>query len=143
LIKSSVAFDRPLQGQSPYIVNLGLFYQNSDKGLMTSIVYNRIGKRIIAVGRPSPNKWESIPDIYEMPRNEVDMSLSKKIGDRLELKAGIKDLFGEQIVYQQNVKAVVDMSNYGGDGTKTFNRTQNTKAWYPGRQYSLGISLRF
>lgn len=143
LIKSSVAFDRPLQGQSPYIINAGLFYQKPEKGLMISLVYNRIGKRIIAVGRPSPNQWESIPDIYELPRNELDMTLSRKFGKRFELKGGIKDLFGEQIVYQQNIKTAVDMSYYGGDGIRTFNRAQNTKSWYPGRQYSLGISVKF
>lgn len=143
LIKSSVAFDRPLQGQSPYIVNFGLFYQKPEKGFMASLVYNRIGKRIIAVGRPSPNAWESIPDIYQMPRNEADLSLSKKIGDKLEIKAAIKDLFGEKVVFQQNVKSVVDMSNYGGDGTKAFDRTQNTKSYYPGRQYSVGLSVKF
>lgn len=143
LIKSSVAFDRPLQGQSPYIVNVALFYQNPDKGFMTSLVYNRIGQRIVAVGRPSPNSWESIPDIYEMPRNEVDLSLSKKFGGKFELKAGIKDLFGEKVVFRQNVKTVVDMSNYGGDGTRAFDRSQTTKSYYPGRQYSLGLSLKF
>ena len=143
LIKSSVAFDRPLQGQSPYIVNIGLFYQKPESGFMASLVYNRIGKRIIAVGRPSPNEWESIPDIYEMPRNEADFAVSKRIGERLEIKAGIKDLFGEKVVYQQNVKSVVDMSYYGGDGTKAFDRTQNTKSYYPGRQYSLGLSVKF
>jgi len=26
---------------------------------------------------------------------------------------------------------------------KAFDRTQNTRSWYPGRQYSLGISLKF
>lgn len=143
LIKSSVAFDRPLQGQSPYIVNVGLFYQQPEEGFMVSIVYNRIGKRIIAVGRPSPNAWESIPDIYEMPRNEADLAVSKKFGERIEIKAGIKDLFGEQVVYQQNVKTVVDMTYYGGDGTRAFDRTQNTKSYYPGRQYSLGLSVKF
>lgn len=55
---------------------------------MASVVYNRIGKRIIAVGRPSPNSWESIPDIYEMPRNEADLAVSKKISKMLEIKAG-------------------------------------------------------
>lgn len=143
LIKSSVAFDRPLQGQSPYIVNLGLFWQDTDRGFMASLVYNRIGKRIIAVGRPSPNEWESIPDIYEMPRNEADLAVSKKIGERLEIKAGIKDLFGEKVVFQQRVSSVVDMSYYGGDGTKMFDRTQNTRSYYPGRQFSLGISMKF
>ncbi len=143
LIKSSVAFDRPLQGQSPYIVNFGLFYQKPEKGFMASLVYNRIGRRIIAVGRPSPNVWESIPDIYEMSRNEADIAVSKMIGRRLEVKAGIKDLFGEKVVYRQNVKSIVDMSYYGGDGTKAFDRTQDTKSFYPGRQFSLGLSISF
>lgn len=143
LIWSSVAFDRPLQGQSPYIVNVGLFYQKSEKGLMASIVYNRIGKRIIAVGRPSPNEWESIPDIYEMPRDEVDLVFSKKIGERMEIKAGIKDLLGEKVIFQQNINSVVDMSYYGADGFKAFNRSQITKSYYPGRQYSLGLSFKF
>lgn len=143
LIRSSVAFDRPLQGQSPYIVNIGLFWQDNDRGLMASMVYNRIGKRIIAVGRPSPNSWESIPDIYEMPRNETDLAISKKIGRNLEIKAGIKDLFGEQVVFQQHVRSLVDMSYYGGDGTKAFDRNQDTRSWYPGRQYSLGLSMKF
>lgn len=143
LIKSSVAFDRPLQGQSPYIVNFGLFYQKPEQGFMASLVYNRIGKRIIAVGRPSPNAWESIPDIYEMSRNEADLAVSKRIGERVEVKAGIKDLFGEKVVFQQNVKSIVDMSYYGGDGTKTFDRTQDTKSYYPGRQYSIGLSVKF
>ncbi len=143
LIKSSVAFDRPLQGQSPYIVNMGLFWQDTDRGFMASLVYNRIGKRIIAVGRPSPNEWESIPDIYEMPRNEADLAVSKKIGEKLEVKAGIKDLFGEKVVFQQRVNTLVDMSYYGGDGTNFFDRTQNTRSYYPGRQYSLSISMKF
>ena len=143
LIKSSVAFDRPLQGQSPYIVNMGLFWQDTDRGFMASLVYNRIGKRIIAVGRPSPNEWESIPDIYEMPRNEADLAVSRKIGEKLEVKAGIKDLFGEKVVFQQRVNTLVDMSYYGGDGTKLFDRTQNTRSYYPGRQFSVGISMKF
>ncbi|MCU0410615.1 MAG: TonB-dependent receptor [Bacteroidales bacterium] len=142
LIKSSVAFDRPLQGQSPYIVNFGLFWQDIDRGFMASLVYNRIGKRIIAVGRPSPNEWESIPDIYEMPRNEADLSVSKKVGERFEIKAGIKDLFGEKVVFQQRVNALVDMAYYGGDGSRLFDRTQNTRSYYPGRQFSIGISMK-
>jgi outer membrane receptor protein involved in Fe transport len=143
LIWSSVAFDRPLQGQSPYIVNVGFFYQKPENGLTASIVYNRIGKRIIAVGRPSPNAWESIPDIYEMPRDEADLTFSKKLGDKLEIKLGIRDLLREKVVFQQNIKTVVDMSYYGSDGLKTFDKSQITKSYYPGMQYSLGLSFKF
>ena len=98
LIKSKVQFgegdlnrDRSLQGQSPYMVNTGLFYYNDNNGLMVTLLYNIIGKRIVAVGRPSPNEWEDIPNIYEMPRNVLDLAVSKKINKNFELKLGIKD----------------------------------------------------
>ncbi len=86
LIKSRVQFpsgslerNRSLQGQSPYMVNAGLFYYNDNNGLMVTVMYNIIGKRIVAVGRPSPNEWEDIPNIYEMPRNALDLAVSKKL----------------------------------------------------------------
>ena len=33
--------DRPLAGQSPYLVNAGFFYQYDDKGISASLLYNR------------------------------------------------------------------------------------------------------
>lgn len=57
LMKSRVDFDdeslehdRPLQGQSPYLVNAGLFYQSPKLGLTVGVLYNRIGKRIVGIG---------------------------------------------------------------------------------------------
>ena len=35
--------DRPLAGQSPYLVNAGLFYQHDDKGISASLLFNRFG----------------------------------------------------------------------------------------------------
>ncbi len=95
LIKSKVQFhegelhrDRPLQGQSPYMVNAGIFYYNDNNGLMVTMMYNIIGKRIVAVGRPSPNSWEDIPNIYEMPRNALDLAVSKKIRQKIRNQNG-------------------------------------------------------
>ncbi len=58
LIKSRVQFpsgslerNRSLQGQSPYMINAGLFYYNDNNGLMVTLLYNIIGKRIVAVGQ--------------------------------------------------------------------------------------------
>ena len=58
LIHSRVTFsdgslneNRPMQGQSPYLVNTGIFYKNTKHRLNISLLYNRIGKRIIGVGR--------------------------------------------------------------------------------------------
>ena len=91
LIHSRVKFpagsrehDRAMQGQSPYLVNTGLFYNNEALGLQASVLYNRIGKRIIGVGRTegttASGESAKVPDSYEMPRNLIDLSLAKKLG---------------------------------------------------------------
>ncbi len=153
LIKSKVQFndgelhrDRPLQGQSPYMVNAGLFYYNDNNGLMVTMLYNVIGKRIVAVGRPSPNSWEDIPNIYEMPRNALDLAISKKLSHNIEIKMAVKDILNEAVVLSQNINASVDMAEITGgtDNTiKYFNRNQVTKSYKPGRYFSVGITCKF
>jgi TonB-dependent receptor len=143
--ESALARDRPLEGQSPFIVNTGIFYQGKSNGLMVNLMYNIIGKRIVAVGRPSPNEWEDIPDIYEMPRNVIDLTVSKMIGERIEIKGGVRDLLNEKAEYMQSVNAMVDMNTYteGAEtGYKEFNRTQYTRIFNPGRYFSLGVTVK-
>ena len=88
LIKSRVDFsgsalmeNRPMQGQSPYLVNTGLFYKNDRQQFDVALLYNRIGKRIIGVGRSegttSGNEVLRVPDSYEMPRDVLDLSVSR------------------------------------------------------------------
>jgi hypothetical protein len=153
LIKSKVLFnagdlnrDRPLQGQSPYMVNAGIFYYNDDNGLMITALYNIIGKRIVAVGRPSPNSWEDIPNIYEMPRNVVDLAVSKKIGKHYEIKTGIKDLFNQKSILTQTVNTSVDMTDLTKGnitGSEHFMREQITKSFQPGRYVTISVTYKF
>lgn len=153
LIKSKVQFpdddlnrDRSLQGQSPFMVNAGIFYYNDLSGLMVTALYNIIGKRIVAVGRPSPNEWEDIPNIYEMPRNVIDLAVSKKINDHFEVKLGLKDLLNEKIEMIQTVDTKVNMSDLTGGtdtSTKYFKRDQITKSYEPGRYFTMGITYKF
>lgn len=152
LIRSHVTFpegslsrNRPLEGQSPYIVNAGLYYQGETNGLMVSLLYNVIGRRIVAVGRPSPNDWEDIPDVYELPRNVFDLTISKTIGKRFEIKGGIRDILNEKAEYMQSINTTVDMESYSKgteQGMKEFNRKQYTRTYYPGRYISLGITFK-
>ena len=69
-----------MQGQSPYLINAGFFYQHADSGWNAALLYNRIGKRIIGVGRSlgTADNEVRVPDSYEMPRNAVDLSVSEK-----------------------------------------------------------------
>jgi len=87
---------RPLQGQSPYIVNAGLQYLDNDKNWGVSISYNWIGRRIVYVGSP-----KSEPSIWENPRHVLDLQVSKVFIKKLELKINIRDMIAQnQIRYQ-------------------------------------------
>lgn len=147
LIKSRVKFeagskeeDRPMQGQSPYLVNTGLFYKNDKLQLDVALLYNRIGKRIIGVGRSegttSGNETLRVPDSYEMPRDVIDLSASKKFGNHWELKLSIRDLLAQKVYYKQF--ADVHYSN----GTRR-EVEQITRAYKPGRNIGVSAVYKF
>lgn len=84
---------RPLQGQSPYIINAGA---TINKGTLSgSITYNRIGERISAVG------FQGYPDIYENARDILDLVLIKKIKNG-ELKLSIADVLSQDSRFFQH-----------------------------------------
>ncbi len=96
--------------------------------------------------RPSPNEWEDIPNIYEMPRNALDLAVSKKISKHFNIKAGIKDILNQQVTMKQTVDTTVDMSELTGgadNSLKYFKRDQITKSYKPGRYLTLGVTYKF
>jgi len=140
----SVEQDRPLSGQSPYVVNLGIYYRDPGKsGLNISLMYNVIGERIYIVGQPKTKPWEYIPNIYEMPRHLIDFTLSRRIGKYLEIKLGIKDLLNQPVRFKQTINTNVDLSTYdnGTAGMVHFTRDQVAREFRPGSYYSLGLQI--
>lgn len=126
--------NRPLQGQSPYVVNAALFYQNDKAGINSSLVYNLIGKRILVAAQINQGEVV-IPDIYEMPRNVLDFSFNKKIGQKVELKFGIKDLLAQNFRSQQTYE-------YTKNGKKK-SSVLNNQIYNLGTIFLLGINLKF
>ena len=120
--------NRPLQGQSPYIVNGGLNYNDLKKDLQVNLLYNVIGKRIYAVGN---NYGYQYPDWYEMPRHVLDLTFSKQLGKRLLLKGGISDILNQsnRVIQDGNLDQRFD-----------FKTDQIIQSFKPGRVYSLGVS---
>lgn len=125
--------DRPLQGQSPFVINTGLFYQNDKAGLSSSLVYNVMGKRIVVAAQVNQGQV-IVPDIYEMPRHVVDFVLSKKLGKHFELKCGVKDILAQDFVTQQTFDYVKD----GAEKSKTL----TNKKYNLGRTWSIGASYK-
>ncbi len=89
--------DRRLQGQSPYIINTGIFFQDDERGWLVSTLYNVAGPRIFAVGSISQD-----PDIYEMPRHQIDFTVAKRFGAHLEIKAGVQDVLNQRVQLTQD-----------------------------------------
>jgi outer membrane receptor protein involved in Fe transport len=92
---------RPLQGQSPYLINAGLQYNSKQENATgLSILYNRIGKRIWAVGNVQD------PDIYENSRNVLDLQFSQKFAKgRAEFKVNYGDILNNKAIFYQKPKA--------------------------------------
>lgn len=89
---------RPLQGQSPYVYNFGLYYQNTNWGTDIALLYNRIGERIIEVATAYDE------DIIEKPRDILDLSLSQDISDFINLKISYKDILSQDQIFSQGSK---------------------------------------
>lgn len=100
---SDTAFnlDRPLQGQSPYLVNLGLLYDLEKPGINATLLFNQIGHRIYLVGDKSAGSGS--PDIYEAPRPLLDFQLSKKLlKNKGEVRLNVADILNRTQYFYQN-----------------------------------------
>jgi TonB-dependent receptor len=88
---------RPLQGQSPYIINAGIYYQSLDKKWAFSAAYNRVGQRIYIVGN------EQEPSVWENGRNLLDFQLVRNFGDKFEMRLNVKDALANELVFFQDL----------------------------------------
>ncbi len=140
LIRSEVIFtdgsnekNRPMQGQSPYIINAGLYYDNPKINLTFSILYNIIGKRIVAVGQSNQNSNEDIPNTYEMPFHSLDAVIQKKFG-RISLNLGVQNILNQKTVLSQ----IGTVSENGNE----YSYTQNTRVVKTGIRITAGVSVK-
>lgn len=113
VIHSKVTFDasvadqlsgRPMQGQSPFVVNAGLQYSNDVSKSNASILFNRIGRRIATVGFPG------FGNIYEAPRSIVDFQFTQGFAKAWEIKFTVSDLLNQKANFYQD-----------NDGDKKYN----------------------
>jgi len=122
-IGETVNDTRDLQGQSPYLVNVGFDYDNTNLGLQTRLFYNVQGKTLEVVGGINP-------DVFTMPYNSLNFTLNKTLGKEKNANINIKitNLLGE-----------VKESSY-----QSFNaQDQVFKLRDPGTSISIGYSIKF
>ena len=99
---TSYQLDRPLQGQSPYLLNIGLLYDLEKAGLNLTFLYNQIGRRIYVIGT-SAIAVGGAPDVYESPRPLLDFQLAKKILKKKgEIRVNVADVINRTQYFYQN-----------------------------------------
>jgi outer membrane receptor protein involved in Fe transport len=94
-IKDYIIIDtlqRPMFGQAPYLVNGILSYTSDSLGLTATVSYNIQGPRLVIAGAVRGR-----PDVYELPRNMVDIKITKKIGKHYLLGFQVRDLFNTAV----------------------------------------------
>ncbi len=86
---------RPLQGQSPYVINFGIYFVEPSLGSSFTVNYNKIGKRIVEVATAYQD------DIIEKPRDVIDIKISQTVLKGFSLSLGIKDLLAQDYAFVQ------------------------------------------
>jgi hypothetical protein len=109
---------RPLQGQSDFILNFGIYYNNL-KGFYTSLSYNVFSKRLISLG------VASIPDEYELPFHSLNLTASKSF-KKAKVSAKIKNILNSKMVIGQK-------DPFTGD-------FKSTLSYKPKMSFSIGVS---
>ena len=80
---------RPLQGQSPYLINAGIEYNNQEKGIQGGVFYNVQGKTLQVVGDGF------YPDVYTMPFNSLNFNMIKQLKKNRTLTLKVTNLLDD------------------------------------------------
>jgi outer membrane receptor protein involved in Fe transport len=107
---------RPLQGQSPWVINVQLGYDNPESRVSVAVLYNAFGPRITDVGQ------SGIPDTYELPVHRLDATALFPLAKAWVMRLKATNLLDA---------AAIEMT---GDGIAEITRD--------GRAFSLGILWR-
>ncbi len=120
--------ERPLQGQSPYIINTGIQYQNNKHNYGASCMVNRIGQRISNAGNAEYASY------WEKPRTVIDLQVNKTIFKNLDIRIGLRDLLAQNVVFYQN-----------NDDKTSYDAAKDNTIWSfrVGSSYSISATYKF
>ena len=84
--------NRPMFGQSPYVLNGILTYKADSLGLTVGLSYNVQGSRLVVAA-----DVKEVPDIYELPRHLLDCKVSKTLGKHFSISLTVRDILNSPI----------------------------------------------
>lgn len=109
--------ERPLQGQSPYVLNLVLGYDGRESRTSAALLYNVAGKRISQIGT------FGLPDVYEQPFHRLDFIISHGITENLSITFKAQNLLDDNVLFTQ--------------------ASETTNNFRPGSSFSISATVKF
>lgn len=126
-IRSSQAIDpsynltkRPFVGQSPYIINALIMYNNTKIGHESTLSFNVAGAKLYNIA------LYATPDVYEMPVPMLNFKTSQNIGKFVVLSFTARNILNSEIRKTQTHRGTV----------------YNTEAFRIGRTYGISLTVR-
>ena len=103
---------RVMGGQSPYVLNAAIGYENANLGLDINLVYNVTGPKLVVITK------SGTPDIYEQPFNSLNLIITKQLNDRFLLEFNAKNILnpvakktysylGQEYIYRSYTKGSI------------------------------------
>ena len=105
-----------MQGQSPFVINLSAVLVEPNFGTSLTVLYNKFGRRLHTVGFLAS-------DIYEEPRDLIDLTVTQPIAGSIDLKVSMRNLANKPQVLTR------DNTLYERTGLGTTYQFQITKAF--------------
>jgi hypothetical protein len=96
VVDTNRVLKRDFVGQSPYVVNFDISYTDPELGLNISTNFNVFGRRLdfVQLGRN--------PDVYELPRPDLNFIISKVFFENLKVKLNASNLLNPYTEFAQN-----------------------------------------
>lgn len=107
--------ERPLAGQAPFVVNIGVGLAPPDTGLTLNLYYNVLGPRLEDVGR------NDLPDVYREPFHQLDLTAAWMFTEGFQVRFAAQNILFQRQELRQGEFVVLGIN--------------------PGAQFSLGLSI--
>ena len=128
-----------MQGQSPYLINASLNYENAGAGTKVSLSFNRAADYIYAIGANKDERRDA--DIMMHARNQLDITFRQRLNRMFSVNAGVQNVLNAPVLlyqdwtrnYHYNASTGTHQPPAGGD--MVFRR------YYPRPYYSFGINM--
>jgi TonB-dependent receptor len=156
--------DRPLQGQAPYVLNGGLFYENPAWGTKIGVIYNVSGPNIYAVSVANANSNQQVlghdstgykfirPSLVELPMQLLDLSITQRLIKSLTIKLNAQNLLDQSFRLIEDNNGDVkyepehyDPKGYSGNqiGKTVYTGDNIYQRYNPGRYFTVTFTYAF